>query len=134
MMTVNDIVLPDLSEKVVLESVRRAQKGFEEKENAARETALDFYYHQNVDQHIEQWFSPSTLQQVPAFPQKIVPRFARARNMIYKNPPKRMVGGEQANDYMESVHHLDTKAREFNETAWLTGSMAFRSKWGRERV
>ena len=42
MMTVNDIVLPDLSEKVVLESVRRAQKGFEEKENAERETALDF--------------------------------------------------------------------------------------------
>ena len=134
MMTVNDIVLPDLSEKVVLESVRRAQKGFEEKENAERETALDFYYHRNVDQHIEQWFSPSTLQQVPPFPQKIVPRFARARNMIYKNPPKRMVGGEQADDYMEIAHHLDTKAREFNETAWLTGSMAFRSKWGRDQL
>ena len=134
MMTVNDIVLPDLSEKVVLESVRAAQKGFEEKENAERDTALDFYYHRNVDQHIEQWFSPSTLEQVPVFPQKIVPRFSRARNMLYKNSPKRMINGEQADDYLAMTHHLDTVTREFNETAWLTGSMAFRSKFGRDRV
>ena len=134
MMTVNDIVLPDLSEKVVLESVRAAQKGFEEKENAERDTALDFYYHRNVDQHIEQWFSPSTLEQVPVFPQKIVPRFSRARNMLYKNAPKRMINGEQANDYLAMTHHLDTVTREFNETAWLTGSMAFRSKFGRDKV
>ena len=134
MMTVNDIVLPDLSEKVVLESVRAAQKGFEEKENAERDTALDFYYHRNVDQHIEQWFSPSTLEQVPVFPQKIVPRFSRARNMLYKNAPKRMINGEQANDYLAMTHHLDSVTREFNETAWLTGSMAFRSKFGRDRV
>ena len=134
MMTVNDIVLPDLSEKVVLESVRAAQKGFEEKENAERDTALDFYYHRNVDQHIEQWFSPSTLEQVPVFPQKIVPRFSRARNMLFKNAPKRMINGEEANDYLAMTHHLDSVTREFNETAWLTGSMAFRSKFGRERV
>jgi len=134
MMTVNDIVLPDLSEKVVLESVRAAQKGFEEKENAERDTALDFYYHRNVDQHIEQWFSPSTLEQVPVFPQKIVPRFSRARNMLYKSSPKRMINGEQADDYLAMTHHLDTVTREFNETAWLTGSMAFRSKFGRDKV
>ena len=133
-MTVNDIVLPDLSEKVVLESVRAAQKGFEEKENAERDTALDFYYHRNVDQHIEQWFSPSTLEQVPVFPQKIVPRFSRARNMLYKNSPKRMINGEQADDYLAMTHHLDSVTREFNETAWLTGSMAFRSKFGRDKV
>ncbi len=133
-MTVNDIVLPDLSEKVVLESVRAAQKGFEEKENAERDTALDFYYHRNVDQHIEQWFSPSTLEQVPVFPQKIVPRFSRARNMLYKNAPKRMINGEQADDYLAMTHHLDSVTREFNETAWLTGSMAFRSKFGRDKV
>ena len=68
MMTVNDVVLPNYSEQIVLESIRRAQKGFEEKENAERATALDFYYHTNVDQHIEQWFSPSTLEQIPPFP------------------------------------------------------------------
>ena len=42
MMTVNDIVLPDLSEKVVLESVRLAQKGFEEKENAGKRNRFGF--------------------------------------------------------------------------------------------
>ena len=134
MMSVNDVVLPSYSEDIVLDSIRRAQKGLEEKENAERATALDFYYHKNVDTHIEQWFSTSTLQQVPVFPQKIVPRFARARNMIYKNEPKRMINGEQADDYKDMTHHLDTRAREFNETSWLTGQMGFRSKWGKERV
>ena len=134
MMSVNDVVLPSYSEDIVLDSIRRAQKGLEEKENAERATALDFYYHKNVDTHIEQWFSTSTLQQVPVFPQKIVPRFARARNMIYKNSPKRMINGEQADDYLDMTHHLDTRAREFNETSWLTGQMGFRSKWGKERV
>ena len=133
-MTVNDVVLPDLSEKIVLDSIRRAQSGLKEKEDAERATALDFYYHRNVDHHIEQWFSDSTMKQVPVFPSKHVPRFARARNMIYKNPPKRMVNGEQANDYMGLAHHLDTVAREFNETSWLTGGMAFRSKWGKDRL
>ena len=134
MMTVNDVVLPDLSEKVVLESIRMAQKNMEEKEAAERETALDFYYHRNVDQHIEQWFSPSTLEQIPAFPQKIVPRFARARNMIYKKAPKRMINGEVATDYLEMTHHLDSKAREFHETSWLTGGMAFRSKYVKDKI
>ena len=32
------------------------------------------------------------------------------------------------------THHLDTRAREFNETSWLTGQMGFRSRWGKERV
>jgi hypothetical protein len=133
-MTVNDVVLPDLSEQIVLDSIRKAQSGLKAKEDAERATALDFYYHRNVDKHIEQWFSASTLQQVPAFPQKVVPRFARARNMIYKNAPKRMIGDERADDYNIIAHHLDSKARELNETAWLTGCMAFRSKWGKDRL
>ena len=133
-MTVNDVVLPDLSEQIVLDTIRKAQSGLKAQEDAERATALDFYYHRNVDKHIEQWFSASTLQQVPTFPQKVVPRYARARNMMYKNAPKRMINGEQADDYMAMAHHLDSIAREFSETSWLTGCMAFRSKWGKERL
>ena len=133
-MTVNDVVLPDYSEQIVLDSIRKAQSGLKAQEDAERATALDFYYHRDVDKHIEQWFSASTMEQVPAFPQKVVPRFARARNMLYKTPPKRMINGEQSDDYNAITHHLNTKAREFNETSWLTGCMAFRSKWGKDRV
>jgi hypothetical protein len=109
-MTVNDVVLPDLSEQIVLDSIRKAQSGLKAKEDAERATALDFYYHRNVDKHIEQWFSDTTMQQCPVFPSKHVPRFARARNMIYKNAPKRMIGDEQADDYNIIAHHLDSKA------------------------
>ena len=133
-MTVNDVVLPDYSEQIVLDSIRKAQSGLKAQEDAERATALDFYYHRDVDKHIEQWFSASTMEQVLAFPQKVVPRFARARNMLFKSPPKRMINGEQSDDYNAITHHLNTKAREFNETSWLTGCMAFRSKWGKDRV
>ncbi len=133
-MTVNEVVIPDLSEHLILDSIKRAQTDMKAKEDAERATALDFYYHKNVDKHIEQWFSKSTLEQVPVFPQKIVPRFAKARNMIYKNAPVRMIGGEVKQDYNSLAHHLDSSAREFSEIAWLTGSMAFRSKWGRDRL
>ena len=134
MNSVNDVVLPSFSEQVVLDSIRKAQSGLKAKEDAERGTALDFYYHRNVDKHIEQWFSPSTLEQVPVFPQKIVPRFARARNMIYKNAPKRMINGDVKEDYRDMAHHLDSKAREYNELSWLTGSMAFRSKFWNDRL
>ena len=133
-MTVNDVVLPDYSEKMVLESIRRSQNALKSNEDAERATALDFYYHRNVDQHIEQWFSSSTLSQVPAFPQKVVPRFARARSMVFKNPVKRILNGEIAKDYMNIAHHLDTKAQEYAETTWLTGCMAFRSKWEKDKL
>ena len=133
-MTVNDIVLPDHSEQLVLESIRQAHNGLKADEDAERATALDFYYHDNVDQHIEQYFSPSTLNQVPVFPQKVVPRFAKARQMLYKKPPKRMLNGEEAIDYMSLTHHLDTMAQEYTETTWLTGCMGFRSKWVNDKV
>ena len=133
MRSVNTVVIPEMSELAVMESVRKAQSGVANQEDAEKAVALDFYYHRNVDQHIDKWFSKSTLDQIPSFPSKVCPRFCRARQMVYKSPPIRLINGEQSDDYTGMTTKLDTKAREFSELAWLTSSMAMRSKWSENK-
>ena len=133
MRSVNTIVMPELSESLVMESVRRAQEGVANKEDAEKAVALDFYYHKDVDKHIDQWFSKATLNQVPSFPQKIVPRFAKARMMLYKNSPLRMINGDVNESYSDYSNKLNQKVREFAELSWLTSSMGLRTRWNERR-
>ena len=125
--------MPELSESLVMESVRRAQEGVANKEDAEKAVALDFYYHKDVDKHIDQWFSKATLNQVPSFPQKIVPRFAKARMMLYKKSPLRMINGDVNESYSDYSNKLNQKVREFAELSWLTSSMGLRTRWNERR-
>jgi len=129
------IMLPDLGREAVMTSVRNAEDQMARKEVAEKETALDFYYNRNLDTHIHQWFGGSTLEQVPPFGMRIVPRFARSRMMLYKNPPKRLINGseEVSEDYLSQAHHLDSKIREFSEIGWLLGKCHFRSKYNEKK-
>ena len=129
MRSVNTVVIPELSEELIIQSIKTAHEETLQKETAERKTAMDFYYHHDVDKHIDKWFSKSTLEQIPSFPQRIVPRFARARMMLYKNAPVRMINGEINDDYKKMAHRLDNKTREFAELTWLTGEMGLRTKW-----
>ena len=52
--SVNRVVIPELSEGVVLASVKDAYKGYLEKEDTSVMESLDFYYNQNLDIHLEQ--------------------------------------------------------------------------------
>ena len=98
--SVNTIVLPEYGIDAVISSIKNSEYLQEDKEIAERNTALDFYYNRNLDKHIDEWFSGSKhLRQVPAFPQSVVPRFARARMLLYKNPPLRLLDGEENDDY-----------------------------------
>ena len=133
MRSVNNVVMPELSESLVMESVRKAQEGVANKEDAEKAVALDFYYHKDVDKHIDQWFSKATLNQVPSFPQKIVPRFAKARMMLYKNSPLRMINGDVNESYSDYSNKLNQKVREFAELSWLTSSMGLRTRWNERR-
>ena len=123
--SVNRVVIPELSEGVILESVRDAYKNYLEKENLQLMESLDFYYNQNLDIHLEQWFASDSLQQVPPFIQSCVSRFAKARMMLYKENPDRAIGGEINEDYKELAYKLNSKTREFAELAWLLGCCWF---------
>ena len=133
MRSVNTYIVPELSEQAIIDSVKNAQETIAKNEDAEKAVSLDFYYHKNVDKHIEQWFSPQTLDQVPSFPQKIVPRFCRSRQMIYKKPPKRFIGGDISPEYSDLTYQLDIKAREASELTWLIRDIAVRSRWNEHR-
>ena len=131
--TVNQVVIPELSEQIILATVAKAEQEYKEKEMAERMTAMDFYYNVNMDKHIEQYFSSESLQQIPTFPQKVVPRFSRARMMLYKSPPKRIIGGEENTDYKDIAYMLDSQTKCFSELAWLLGSCHFKSKYNERK-
>ena len=129
------IMLPDLGKEAVMASIREAEDYMAKNEVAEKETALDFYYNRNLDIHLEQWFPGTTLNQIPPFGMRVVPRFARSRMMLYKKPPIRLINGseEVSEEYIEKAHHLDSKIREFSEIGWLLGKCHFRSKYNEKK-
>ena len=131
--SVNRVIIPEMSEAIVLNSVKDAYKGYLEKEDAGVMESLDFYYNQNLDNHLQQWFASDSLSQVPPFIQSCVPRFAKARMMLYKEPPQRFVGGEINEDYNELAYKLNSKTREFAELTWLLGCCWFKSRYNERK-
>ena len=129
------IMLPDLGKEAVMASIREAEDYMAKNEVAEKETALDFYYNRNLDTHLEQWFPGTTLNQIPPFGMRVVPRFARSRMMLYKKPPIRLINGSEeiSEEYLEKAHHLDSKIREFSEIGWLLGKCHFRSKYNEKK-
>ena len=128
--SVNTVVLPEYGKEAVLTSIRQSEYLKEDNQIAERNTALDFYYNRNLDTHIDEWFKSSkNLRQVPSFPIAIVPRFARARMLLYKKPPLRLLNGEESDEYKSIAYHLNSKTREFAEMTWLLGDASMRTKW-----
>ena len=133
MRSVNPIVIPEYSEELVKASIRAMEVLALEKMNAHKIEALDYYFYDNMDEKFLPWFSVDTLKEVPPFPQKVVPRFARARMMVYKTPPVRKIDGEVNEDYNEMAYLLDSVSREWSELTWLLGDVCLRSKANREK-
>ncbi len=99
--SVNQIIIPELSEKVILDTVKKTEADYTFEKNNRLYESLDFYYNNDLDKYIEEWFASDSLRQVPPFPQAIVSRFARARMMLYKSAPERLINGEINQDYKD---------------------------------
>ena len=132
--SVNRVVIPELSESVILDSVKDAYKSYLEKQDTQLMESLDFYYNQNLDIHLEQWFASDSLQQVPPFIQSCVPRFAKARMMLYKENPSRLIAGEVNDDYNDVAYKLNSKTKEFAELAWLLGCCWFKTRYDERKT
>ena len=131
--SVNKILIPDLSEQTVLQSVIKAGQNYLAQQDYNMMESLDFYYNQNLDKHIEQWFASESLSQVPPFIGSCVPRFAKARMMIYKETAKRMIAGEVNDDYNDLTYRLNTKTKELSELAWLLGCCYMKSMYNERK-
>jgi hypothetical protein len=131
--SVNRVVIPELSEMVVLQSVINAHENYIDNEDTYTLESLDFYYNQNLDTHLEQWFASESLSQVPPYITSCVPRFAKARMMLYKEPPKRLIGGEVNDFYNDISYKLDSKTREFAELSWLLGQCWMKTRYNERK-
>jgi len=131
--SVNRVVIPELSESVVLASVKSAYKNYISQQNSNLMESLDFYYNQNLDSHIEPWFASDSLSQVPPFVQSCVPRFARARMMLYKEVPQRLIGGEVSEEYNAVTYKINSKTREFAELGWLLGCCWMKTRFNERK-
>ena len=124
------ITIPDLGKKAVFESIKNAEDIVFQQEYKQRQMSLDFYYNKGVDGYVQEYFSGASLSQIPTLPLgKVVSRFARARMMLYKNPAKRFIGGEVAEEYLTYTHHLNSQSRLASELAWLLGTIHVKSVW-----
>ena len=123
------ITIPDLGNMAVMDSVRRAEHDLLKDEYAKKQVALDFYYNRNMDKHIEPHFPGTSLSQIPVTYLRILPKFARARMLHYKNPPYRLIGGDEAEEYLDFTYHLDSQCRMASELAWVLGGIHIRSRW-----
>tara|TARA_R110002020_G_scaffold454796_3_gene670753 strand:- start:1116 stop:2465 length:1350 start_codon:yes stop_codon:yes gene_type:complete len=131
--SVNKVIIPEMSEIVILNSVSNAYEGYLEREDYNTLESLDFYYNQNIDTHLEQWFASDSLSQVPPFNQSCVPRFAKARMMLYKDAPQRFVGNEINEQYHDLAYRINSKTREFAELAWLLGECWIKSRFNERK-
>ena len=131
--SVNKVVIPELSEMAVLKSVKDAGYNHKEQEHYNLMESLDFYYNYNIDSHLEPWFASESLSQVPPFISSCVPRFAKARMMLYKQAPLRLINGEQSDDYNDLTYKLNSKTREYAELAWLLGSCYMKSRYNERK-
>ena len=131
--TVNRVVIPELSESIILDSIKEYQHDYTMKKNNELYESLDFYYQNDLDKYLEEWFASDSLQQVPPFPQAIVSRFARARMMLYKSKPERLIAGEVNQDYNDIAYKLDSTTKEFAELSWLLGCCWFKSKYNERK-
>ena len=131
--TVNQVIIPDLSESIILDIVKKSELEFAYKKNNKLYETLDFYYQNNLDSYIEEWFATDSLQQVPPFPQAVVSRFARARMMLYKTNPERLIAGEVNQKYNEIAYKLNVHTKQFAELAWLLGCCWFKTKYNERK-
>ncbi len=132
--SVNRVVIPELSEMTVLQSIKNAGHNRVEQENYNMMESLDFYYNENLDSHLDPWFASESLSQVPPFISSCVPRFAKARMMLYKQPPLRLINGEQNDLYNEVTFKLNTKTREYAELSWLLGCCYMRTRYNEKKL
>ena len=120
--------------------------------DAKKQVAVDHYYNDPIQmvKAIADYFKSEVFKQIPPFPQKVVPRYARARMALYKKPPMRIIGEKielegstkeeplfelnpDNKTYSKHTHQLDSKMREFAEVSWLLRQSLLYSFWNEKR-
>ncbi len=125
------MIIQDLSEQLIIDSLSDYLNNIETKRTREREYLLDFYEGFNMENYVGEYFGSESLQQVPMFAQNLTRRVCKARGQAYKRPP-RMKVDDRYRDFAD-IQDLNAKRRQLEQTTFLLGTMGFRSLWNPRR-
>ena len=121
------VIIQDLSESAIQESLKNHLSYIEDERTKERDYMLDWYEGINIDDYVRKYFSRESLRQVPSLHQNITKRVASLTSMTYKRSPRLRVS-EQYKELIDSAS-LQAQRRLLERLTFLLGTMAFRSYW-----
>ena len=125
------MIIQDLSEQLIIDSLSSYLNNIETKRTREREYLLDFYEGFNQEDYIGKYFGSESLQQVPLFSQNLTRRVCKARGQAYKRPAR--TKADPRYNELADLQDLNSKRRQLEQMTFLLGTMAFRSLWNPSR-
>jgi len=120
------MLIPNLAQEVVVNSLTDSLSAFENERNRHREYLLDFYEGYS-DQYVEKYFGTESLRQVPLFTQNLTRRVAALRGLSYKRPPRAFVDAKYED--LVNMAGLNATRRQLERLTFLLGTMAYHCRW-----
>tara|TARA_Y100001973_G_scaffold82057_2_gene121184 strand:+ start:4214 stop:5518 length:1305 start_codon:yes stop_codon:yes gene_type:complete len=94
-----------LAEDIIKESIKDFKADQSRKRRHHVEKMINYYMGQNTDQYIDQYFSADTFREVPLYKINVTKKFIDKLAGVYRNAPRRKIGGIYDNPRYESLVH-----------------------------
>ena len=105
-----------LAEDLIKESIKDFKADQSRRRRRHVEKMINYYMGQNTDQYIDQYFSADTFREVPLYKVNVTKKFIDKLAGVYRNAPRRKVGGIYDNPRYESlVHKKKSKIETYRE-------------------
>ena len=94
-----------LAEDIIKESIKDFKAEQSRKRRHHVEKMINYYMGQNTDQYIDEYFSADTFREVPLYKINVTKKFIDKLAGVYRNAPRRKIGGVYDNPRYESLVH-----------------------------
>ena len=94
-----------LAEDLIKESIKDFKADQSRRRRRHVEKMINYYMGQNTDQYIDQYFSADTFREVPLYKVNVTKKFIDKLAGVYRNAPRRKIGGIYDNPRYESLVH-----------------------------
>ena len=94
-----------LAEDIIKESIKEFKAEQSRRRRHHVEKMINYYMGQNTDQYIDEYFSADTFREVPLYKINVTKKFIDKLAGVYRNAPRRKVGGTYDNPRYEGLIH-----------------------------
>ena len=94
-----------LAEDIIKESIKEFKAEQSRRRRHHVEKMINYYMGQNTDQYIDEYYSEDTFREVPLYKINVTKKFIDKLAGVYRNAPRRKVGGTYDNPRYEGLIH-----------------------------